>query len=268
MEEQKSCCEPGSNCDKCRCVKHVILAVLAIALIAYVAILTRNALRTYDYIGKAPAASEQITVSGTGKVTATPDVAEISIGTISQSATVNQATKDNTDKMNKIVDAVKNEFKIDAKDVQTSNYNVSPNYDYTDGRQRITGYTVSQSLSVKVRDFTKTGDLLGRATELGANSVSGPVFTIDNPEKFQEEARAIAIKQAKEKASVLAGQVGIKLGRIVSYSEGNNGTVIPLYAKAEMSALGSARDAAMPAPVIESGSQDIQIDVSISFELN
>jgi len=268
MEEQKSCCGPDGKC-KCHMAKHIVLGILAIVLIVYVGLLARNAMRNYDYIGKSPDQINLITVSGTGKVSATPDIAVLSIGVISDSLTVSQATKDNTDKMNKIVDAIKNQFKIDSKDVQTSGYNVSPKYDWTNGQQRIIGYTVSQNVTVKVRDFTKTGDIISKSTDLGANSVSGPQFSIDNPEKAQQDARAIAIKQAKDKAQVMADQVGIKLGRIVNYYEGGQGyTPVSMYAKDTLAVgMGGGPASAAVAPPIESGSQDVQIDVNISYEI-
>jgi len=249
----------------CYCLKHLILAILAICLIIYVSLLAKNAWRSYDYIGKTPDVVDRITVTGEGKVTAVPDVAIISLGIISEGASVSVATKDNTDKMNKIIDAIKNQFKIDPQDITTSNYNVSPKYDWSNNTQRIMGYMVSQSVSVKVRDFNKTGDLLGQATALGANNVSGPQFTIDDPEKFRSQARALAITSAKAKAKVLADQVGIKLGRIVNFTEGGANNIVPMYGYA--AGLGAAEIKAVPSPVIESGSQDVVVDVSIGYEI-
>lgn len=268
--EQKSCCGSDGEC-KCHChvAKHIVLGIFAVVLIVYIGLLARNAMKNFDYIGKSLDQINLITVSGIGKVSATPDIAVLSIGVISDSLTVSQATKDNTEKMNKIVDAIKNQFKVESKDVQTFGYNVSPKYDWTGGQQRIIGYTVSQNVAVKVRDFTKTGDIISKSTELGANSVSGPQFSIDNPEKFQQDARAIAIKQAKDKAQIMADQVGIKLGRIVNYYEGGQeNSPIPMYAKADGIAFGMGGGAsASIAPPIESGSQDVQINVNISYEI-
>lgn len=263
----KSCCGADGKC-KCHMAKHIVLGILAIVLIVYVGFLARNAMRTYDYIGKSPDVVDRIQVTGTGKVTAAPDVAVLSIGIISQSPTVSVATKDSTDKMNAIIDAAKNQFGIVSADIQTAGYSINPNYDYSNGKQTIVGYNVNQSVVIKVRDFTKTGDIISKATSLGANSVSGPQFSIDNPEKAQQDARAIAIKQAKDKAQVLADQVGIKLGRIVSYSEGSQGSVpVPMFAKSDLAYGMGGGPASAAAPVIESGSQEVQIDVSISYEI-
>ena len=261
--DKMNCCAKGSFC---HCLKHTILAILAIFLIVYVGFLARNAWRSYDYIGKTPDVVDRITVTGEGKITATPDVAIISLGIISEAATVNAATKDNTAKMNQIINTVKNQFKIDPKDIQTSAYNVSPKYDWSNNIQRIVGYTVSQNISVKVRDFDKIGDILAQATALGANSVSGPQFTIDDLEKFKAQARVLAIAQAKDKAKTLADQVGIKLGRIISFIEGGSNSIVPMYGYAA-AGLGEAKDRAVPSPIIESGSQDVVVDVSIGYEI-
>lgn len=263
MDEQKSMCEVGG---KCHCVKHIILAILAVFLIVYVGLLARNAWRTYDYIGKTPDMINQITVTGTAKVSAAPDVAVLYLGIVSEGATVNAAQKGVTDKMNAIINALKNDFKIDAKDIQTENFSVSPKYDWSSGKQSIIGYTVNQSASVKVRDFNKTGDILAKATELGANTVSGPNFMIDDPEKPKADAREKAIAQAKAKAKLLADQVGIKLGRIVNFYEGGLDTPNVAYGMGGGVALGVAELKAV-SPTIEPGSQDIQLTVSISYEI-
>ncbi len=269
MEEQKSCCSPemdGKCKHMCHCGKHIVMGLLALILIIYVGVLTRNALRDYDYIGKTPDMINQITVTGTAKVSATPDIALLNMGIVSEGATVNVAQKGVTDKMNAIIDALKNQFKIDAKDIQTQNFSVNPKYDWSSGKQSIIGYSVNQSVSVKVRDFTKTGDILAKATELGANTVSGPSFTIDDPEKVKADARAEAIAQAKSKAKLLADQVGIKLGRIVNFYEGGNEIANVAYGMG-----GGPADMALSvkaaAPTIEPGSQDVQLTVSISYEI-
>ena len=132
MENQGMCCTP-EGMHKCRCAKHIILAILAVVLIVYVCFLTRNAWRSYDYIGKSPDMINQITVTGTAKISATPDVALLNLGIVSEGATVNLAQKGVTDKMNAIIKSLKDDFKIDAKDIQTENFSVYPKYDWTDG---------------------------------------------------------------------------------------------------------------------------------------
>ena len=121
-------------------------------------------------------------------------------------------------------------------------------------------------MSVKVRDFTKTGDILAKATDLGANTVSGPTFSIDDPEKVKAEAREKAIAQAKSKAKTLADQVGIKLGRIVNFYEGGSEMPNVAYGRGNDLMMATA-EAKSVAPTIEPGSQDVQLTVSISYEI-
>lgn len=251
-------------------LKNLLMVLAGIVLIiagVYLVFLTRNAWRSYDYIGKTPDMVNQISVTGTAKVSASPDVALVTLGIVNDGATVNLAQKGVTDKMNSIINSLKGEFKIDAKDIKTENYSVQPKYDWSDGKQKIIGYTANQSVQVKVRDFDKTGNILAKATELGANSVYGPTFMIDDTEKAKAEAREKAIAQAKEKANLLADQVGIKLGRIVNFYEGGNEMANAVYGMGGYAAAESLDMAKSAAPRIEAGSQDIQLTVSISYEI-
>jgi len=264
MEQQNSACchhhRPG------KVILMVIMGLVLIVLGTYLFNLSRNAMRAYDYIGKSPDIKDRITVSGEGKITAAPDVAILDVGLVTEGQTVNDAQKQNNDKMNNVVKAVKDQFKIEAKDLKTENYSVSPKYNWDNGHQTINGYTVNQNLQIKVRNFDDVGSIIAKATELGANQVSGPNFMIDDIEKYRAQAREEAIKQAKDKAKVLADQVGIKLGRIVNFSEGGSDYVpVPMYSDMAQSLSAAART--VPAPQIESGSQDVTIDVSISYEI-
>ncbi|MEK7652997.1 MAG: SIMPL domain-containing protein [Patescibacteria group bacterium] len=244
----------------------VLMTIVAVLLSVYLISLTRNSWRVYDYIGKSPDIKDRVTVDGTGKVTAKPDIAQISIGVLTEKGTVKEAQKENTDKMNAITKALKDQFRIEDKDIQTSNFSVSPKYDWSDGRQRIIGYIVNQSVEVKVRNFDKIGEILAKAGELGANSVNGPQFTIDDPEVYRQEAREKAIKQAKEKAKTLADQVGIKLGRIVNFSEAMAGDY-PIAYTLGLGIGGGASEKALPAPDIQAGSEEVVVYVSISYEI-
>ncbi len=259
------CCGTDGKCH-CHILKHVVMVILAAVLIIYVGLLSWNAWKSHDYIGKSPDSINQITVTGTAKISATPDVAALYIGIVSEGVSVNDSKKGVTEKMNAIIDALKTQFNIDAKDIKSENFSISPKYDYSNGRQNIIGYSVNQSVSVKVRDFSKTGDILTKATELGANTVSGPNFIIDDPEKVKAEARIQAIEQAKSKAKILADQVGIKLGKIVNFYEG--GSEMPNMAYGLGGGMGDSLGLAKSvSATIEPGTQDVQLTVSISYEI-
>lgn len=251
---------------------HVIIGIIGALVLVILGVylfgLARNAWKANDYIGKSPDYKNIISVDGTGKVTAKPDVAVINIGVIAEATTVAKAQKDSADKMNAITKAIKDEFKIEDKDLQTTNYSVNPKYDWTSGTQKIIGYTVNQSLTVKVRNLDKAGDVLARATDLGANSVNGPQFTIDDPTALRAQAREQAIKQAKDKARVISDQVGVGLGRIIGFTEGMTGGPVNYYTTDAVGlGMGGASPKMAPAPAIEAGSQEITVSVSISYEI-
>lgn len=250
-------------------LKNLAVALLSAVLLVggvYLVFLARNAWKAYNYIGKTPDAVNQITVTGTAKITAMPDVAVVNIGLINEGATVKAAQDGVTTKMNSIISSLKNDFKVEAKDIQTENYSLYPKYDWSSGRQRIVGYTANQSVSVKVRNFDQIGDILAKATDLGSNSVSGPNFIIDDPETAKAEARTKAIAQAKQKAEILSDQVGIKLGKIVNFYEGGSDLANAVYS-VDQYALEARDEAKSISPTIEPGSQDVQLTVSISYEI-
>lgn len=243
-----------------------ILACLAAAFVIILAVFfifkIRNVAREYGYIGRAPLTQYTITIDGEGKVTATPDVAVVSLGVQSDAKTVKAAQGDNSQKMNDIVKAVKETGVKDA-DIQTTNYNIYPKYSYNKdtGISDIVGYTVSQSVTVKVRNLDSVGGILFKAGELGANQVGGVNFTVDNPESLKVQAREKAIDNARTKANVLFDKLGLRPGRIVSFSESGAGYP-PIYMK-EAYGIGGG----VSSPSIETGSLDIAVNVSLTFEI-
>jgi len=231
----------------------------------YLALISRNAYTAHDYIGVSPKTPHSIVIIGEGKVTAVPDIASIQLGYSIVKKTVAEAQKDNTTKMNGMVEKLKKDFKIDPKDIKTLNYSISPQYDWTSGRQILKGYTVSQDLTVKVRDLDKVSLVLDAAGQVGMNQIGSLAFEIDQPEKLKQEAREKAIAQAKEKAEALAKVVGVKLGKIVSFSEAANQAPMPLYDNYRMMKESSAVGGASPA--IEAGSNEITITATVEYEI-
>lgn len=238
-----------------------IIGLLVIVLIVFVGAKTRNALQEHDYIGKS--GRDTISISGEGKVNAKPDVAQLSLGVITEGKTVQEAQKANTDKMNAITDAVK-KMDIADKDLQTANYSISPKYDYTNGRQTIVGYIVSQNLDVKVRSMDRVGDVLAKAGELGANNVGGVQFTLDDPKSLEQQARLEAIEDARRKAEELGKQLGLTIVKVVTFSE-TGSPQPPVYPLAKAMEMDAAQN--VPAPRIEAGSLDVMSNVLVTFEV-
>jgi len=157
-----------------------------------------------DIYNKMSESENVITVSATSEVYAKPDLALTTFSVISEAKTVGAAMQDNTTKMNAVTTFVKSQG-VEDKDIKTTNFNISPRYEWREktGERVLVGYEVSQSLQVKMRDLAKIGDIIQGATEAGANQVSDLQFTIDNEDALKEEARGKAIEEAKTKAGSL-----------------------------------------------------------------
>ncbi len=231
----------------------------------YLAILSVNAWKSNDYIGVSEEQRHSITVTGEGEVIGVPDIAKIQLGYTIEKSTVAVAQKDNTEKINQAVEKLKKDFDIDKKDIKTSNYNINPVYNWFEGRQTLRGYRVSQNIDVKIRDLDKVGEILQVVGDLGLNQINNLSFEIDEPESLKQEAREEAIKEAKEKAELMAEVVGVKLGRIINFSEYTD-SPSAIYETAYKS-LGIGGGSDEIAPSIEVGSTEININVSIEYEI-
>lgn len=213
------------------------------------------------HVGRADVPQPTISISGMGKVEAVPNVATIHLGFIGEGSDLSVLLRDNTEKMNRLIDAMK-QLGVAEKDIQSTNYSIYPKYDYPDGRSILSGYTVNQNATVKVRDLAKAGAVFAKAGEIGANQVNGPEFTIDDPSVLEAEAREKAITDARAKAETLARTLGMSLGRIVGFSEGGSAPA-PYYYDRAMAAEGMGGGT----PKIEPGELTIMSNVSIQYEI-
>ena len=207
----------------------------------------------------------QVTVSGEGKVYAKPDIALVNLGVETKGQTTAEVISKNTEKMNAVTQSVKDQG-VEEKDIKTTNYNLAPLYNWTEGAGRVfQGYTLTQNLQVKIRDFTKVGEILKQAVAKGANLTSNLQFTIENPEQFKQEARAKAIEQAKQNAQNLAEVSGIALGRLVNVHESN----FPMYELAKGIGYGGGGIEAMaaPAPSIQPGQSEISVTINLTYQV-
>ena len=231
----------------------------------YLAILSWNAVKTHDYIGISEQQRHSITVTGDGEVIGVPDIAKVQLGYSVEKKTVAAAQADNTEKMNAVIKKLKDDFKVDAKDIKTINYSIYAQYDWNKGTQIFRGYEVSQNLEIKLREMGKVSQILDAAGGLGLNQIGSLTFEVDDEETLKQEARIKAIEAAKTKAEDLAKVAGVKLGRIISFSESSD-RVAPIaynssYKMTEDAGLGGA------APAIEAGSSEIKITATVEYEI-
>ena len=206
--------------------------------------------------------SKELSVVGEGKVEAVPDTARVDVGvTVNNATTAREAQAQITKINNDIIKALL-KMGVAKKDIQTTNVSIYPNYNYDRGTNDITGYNGNATLNVKVREVDKASNIVDEATKNGANNVNGPYFTIDNPDRFREEARNLAIKNAREQAQKLANSLGIKLGKIVNIVEASQGSPI-LYDRMAATAEGMGGGGS---PSYEPGTQTITSVVTLYFE--
>ena len=219
-----------------------------------------------------------VSFSGEGKVSAKSDVATLEFSIVTEAVTSKAAQDDNSAKSKKVTDFLAKQSIAD-KDIKTTSYNIYPQYSYTrpviyqsgsgaslppdySGQPKITGYQVSQSFQVKVRNFDKLSGIVDGLVSVGVNNVNNLGFSVENPEKLKSEARAKAIADAKKKASELKDQVGIRLSKIVNFSENTGGYPGPIMYEAKGLGGGSADGPSLP-----SGENEITINVTITYQI-
>lgn len=209
-----------------------------------------------------------LTVTADGIVRATPDTAIVTAGVVTEATEASAALGENNAAMRDLIAAVA-AAGVAEKDIGTSGFSIEPVTVYpqpkSDGTQdppRITGYRVSNLVTVKIRDIAKAGDLLDAVVRIGANSIHGISFTVDDRDSRLDAARAAAMKEARRRASLYAEAGGFQVGRILSVSEGGGNMPQPApYARVAMAA--KEADSVPLAP----GEQEIQASVSVTFEI-
>ena len=213
--------------------------------------------------------SRTITVSGEGKAVAVPDIARISFSVVTEGKDPQSVQQENVNKMNAAIDYVKTQG-IDAKDIKTSQYSLYPRYDYqvkplgTAGTPFIVGYTMTQTVALKVRDFTKVANILARLPEFGINQVDAVQFAVDDEDAYLNEARAEAFGKARAKAEAMAKANGVSISKVVTFNESFGGGPIPVFYKALEA---DGRGGVAPAPSLEPGSQEVTVQVSVTYAI-
>lgn len=256
-----------------RIASALFLAILLLA--AFLFVKTISEIKAYSFIGGGVPVSNTITVSGEGEVFAVADTAQFSFSVIEEAETVAIAQDAATKKMNLALGLLEGAG-IEDRDIKTTSYNIYPRYDYIreactqfycpPGEQKLRGYEVSQSISVKVRDTEMAGKVLADIGSSGVSNVSGLNFTIDDEDELQREARQDAIEDAEAKAKQLANDLGVRLVRVVNFSEN---VAQPYYARSFDMAMSMEEDGMGGAfvPDLPVGENKITSRVNITYEI-
>lgn len=215
-------------------------------------------------------ADGDMTLTGTGVVRAAPDMATISTGVVTQALTAREALDANTAAMEQLIGVLRGAG-LESRDIQTSDFSVSPQYVYSDRRDErgyslppeISGYQVSNSVTIAVRDLDSLGAVLDQAVSVGANTINGISFSVSDPEKLLEQARRRAFEDARAKASTYADAAGVALGNIESITEQDNiSAPQPMMARANF-------DAVMAESVpVEAGELSYSVIATITWSIN
>jgi hypothetical protein len=212
----------------------------------------------------------RITVTGEGEAAAAPDTAILSLVVLQEKPTAREALTANNEAMAKVLDAMKKAGIAD-RDLQTSGFSIDPRYVYPENKDntqppqapKIVGYAVSNSLTVRVRDLKKVGDILDQSVTLGVNQGGNLVFTNDKPDAILEEARKKAVASAMAKAKTLTDAAGVGLGKVIEISEQSyNPRPVPMAARPKMMSM-EASDA-VP---VAAGENTYNVNVNVTFEL-
>jgi uncharacterized protein YggE len=252
------------------------LVTLVIILSLYFAVKLLSEVRSYNMMGSS--GSNVITLSGHGEVQAVPDIASINFSLESNEATQASASEKVNIKTKNVLDFLKSAGVVD-KDIKTENYSSYPKYSNPEpcpvyyqggmmppcrqGESKIIGYTVSESVTVKIRKVDDVSKVVDGINKIGVTNMSGPNFTIDDENALKAQARKVAIDDAKAKAKSLAQDLGVRLGRVSSFSESGGGYPI-MYSKAMMA--DSVAGGTTP-PQLPKGENTISSDVTISYEI-
>ncbi|MEK7086540.1 MAG: SIMPL domain-containing protein [Patescibacteria group bacterium] len=245
-----------------------VFAILALFLLAETVTIAQNFGRS------GVPATDTITVQGDGQATLPPDVARISFTVQNSASAVSDAQSKTTKQANAVLAFVKEQGVAD-KDVKTLAYNISPQYSYPNPcpygalcpeysrEPKVTGYQVSETVQVTVRDLIAVGTLLGGLGKREVQNVQGPAFALDDATAGYDAARADAIVKAKAQAKLLARQLGVRLGKIINFSE-SSGSARPMY---DYGIGGMMSTKAEAVPNIPVGENTYNASVSITYEI-
>ncbi len=208
-----------------------------------------------------------IVVTGQGETAVAPDMAILSLSVMREADTAREALDQANAAMREIVEAMRGEG-VESRDLQTSGLSINPRYVYPqrNGEEgpRIVGYQVSNTLTVRVRDIERVGEVLDLSVTLGVNQGGSIVLTNDDPAAALEDARSAAVENAKSKAETLAAAAGVRLGRVMSISEQTRGAYPRPMGVPQMAMRAVAEDASVP---IEAGENTYHVNVDVSFEI-
>lgn len=233
-----------------------------------------NGIKANKYIG-GEYNTNTIYVSGEGEVVAVSDIANLEINLSKEAVTSKEAQTLLNESVTKTLNYLRDQ-KIKDKDIKSEYAGISPKYSYESKpcygyscpsqEAKIVGYIASQTISMKVREVDNANIIKTGLSETGVTNIYGPTFSIDEEDEYKADARSLAIKDAREKAEVLAKDLGVKLGKVVSFSEDGNYRAYAALSMEKMSS-DSMVGSGSSAPTLPKGENKITSNVTITYEI-
>ncbi len=209
-----------------------------------------------------------VRVSGQGEASVAPDTAIVTFAVVRNSETAEVALGQNSSAMAAVTAALRAEG-VEAKDMQTSNFAIYPQYRHSQPKEdgsveppEVVGYEVTNTLTVKIRDVAKVGAILDRSVKLGVNQGGQISFTNDDPQEALTQARKQAVERAIAKARTLSEAAGVRLGKVMEISEGAQSPMPPQ----PMYRMAMAKEAS-DSVAVEAGENTYSVTVEVTFAL-
>jgi uncharacterized protein YggE len=232
-------------------------------------LLCSSSLLVFTLLVAAPAAAQQpppppvIVTNGEGLVKRAPDRAWVTIGAESRARTAAEAQRLNTDAMTAVLGRIK-AAGIPADAVQTTGYNLQPEFDYANGKQTLRGYVARNQVQVRVDTLAKTGDVITAAVATGATNVSGVRFDLKDRDGAEREALRLAVRDARGRADAAASGGGLTIERVIRIEEQREMTDGPRPLQMNMAMMESRAQASVP---VEAGEIEVRARVTLTVAI-
>lgn len=224
----------------------------------------------FDVNSVSTSKSDAFSVTGEGKVDAIPDSATVRLGVLAKAATKEEAKNILNTNINKVIGVVK-ALGVEDKDIKSDNFNIYPEYgavvrtipeiSQPEDQNKITGYTGNTNLTITVKTADLANKIVDAGVAVGANQVGGIDFQVKDKDAALNQARELAVADAKKKAEDAARIAGFKLGKVINYAEGQGGGYpVPMLSKAEDAQGGAATN-------VQPGTNEISLTVTLSYEI-
>jgi uncharacterized protein YggE len=217
--------------------------------------------------GVSGAAINTITVGAEGKVKVEPDVAYLSFAVETRGKTAQEAQQANADVFSAVEKVLYTTYAIDKKDVQTTGYNVQPEYNYTDKEgQVLKGYVADHNVRVTYRKLEDIGKLMDALSAAGANRMNGVTFDTEKRDQYELDALKNAMANAAAKAGVLASSANRQLGVVLNVVQGDADTV-PVVQFGAMAKVAASADSSSASTSVQAGQIEVQAKVTVQYEM-